>query len=156
MHRVQKTEVCVSNSKSLKGCISVLQHEHTIQQLGVEVAFTCLVLQANVVRAAVGVVNGAGHGIRNAPLVPHVGAIDTTPKVNFELIVLLESDRILNWKEDGEPTEHAWRMSGRINRQHNVLVENCFKITGETVQHRVTSDREAENVVATVINDRFC
>ena len=61
-------------------------------------------------------------------------------------------DGILEWKEDGKPAEHARRVSGRIDGQHHVFVEDRFEVAGESVQHRVAFDGEIAHRVARIIN----
>lgn len=68
----------------------------------------CFVLQANVMRATHGIVYGTCDRTGHTPLVPDVSAIDTTPKMNFQFVIFLQSNWILDGKEDRKPAKHAW------------------------------------------------
>ena len=98
------------------------------------------------------VVYGTGERFRHAPFVPDVSVIDATPKVSFKNVslsikktlrqsvshknninYLFQIDRILQREENGEPAEHARRVSAGIDGEHHVFVEHRLKVTGESV-----------------------
>ena len=66
------------------------------------------------------------------------------PEMQFQLVSLLDLDRFLQREEDGEPGEHAGRVSGWQDGDDDVLVKLTLKIASEAVEDRISHQVETE------------
>mgnify|MGYP006983769576 CR=1 FL=1 len=65
----------------------------------------------------------------DAPLVPDLSSTRTPPKVDSDLVSLLDSDGSTNREPNGEPGDHVGRMRLRLDGNVNVLVEAAIEVT---------------------------
>ena len=75
------------------------------------------------------------------------------PEVKLHCVILLELHGFLEWKEEGEPGEHARGVGGGEDRDHDFLVQKTLKVASKAMKDTVRDDLEAELFIASVVND---
>ena len=69
---------------------------------------------------------------------------DVPPEVEHDLVIRLELDRLTKREKDGEPGEHAGRVGGGKDADHDLLVQLALEVAAEPVQDRVGNSCEAQ------------
>ena len=74
------------------------------------------------------------------------------PEMQLQLVRFLHLDGLLQREEDGEPGEHAGRVSGWQDGDDDVLVKLTLKIASEAVEDRISHQVETALRVSVIVN----
>ena len=99
--------------------------------------------------------NWNSHRFSDAPFIPHLFGVVQSPKMQLDFIAFLQFHRVSQRKENWKPAEHScnksmkndfvekmlkkftWRMSLRIDTDHDIFVQSAFKVAAKSVKFTV-------------------
>ena len=62
---------------------------------------------------------------------------DIPPEVKLHSVILLKLNWFFQREQNWEPGEHAWRVGGRQDGDHDFFVEETLKVPSKTMQNAI-------------------